>query len=343
MARAYRHRTILLVALAGLLAGFGGPEAARAQPAAQQTIKRKTPEAKPAPRQQPALPADRTARVSFVTAPFPFDGVDPKTGKKFLDVSEGERRGHRGLRGQVFWADETYDDSSVLLHLPKGFDAHKPGMIVVFFHGHGAKLERDVVRRQQVARQISLSGANAVLVAPQFASDAADSSAGKFWQPGTFVWFMEEAAQQLATLYGDKQSTRLFARMPVVFVAYSGGYLPAAFALHSGGARRRVQAILLLDALYGDIEKFTSWILNIRSGIFVSAHTHLTADNNAGLQRTLAERKLKFETELKKPLVPGSIAFVSTGTETKHRDYVTEAWSELPLRDFLRALPQPKR
>ncbi|MDX2202497.1 MAG: alpha/beta hydrolase [Hyphomicrobiaceae bacterium] len=281
---------------------------------------------------------DLTSLASFVTAPFPFEGIVPATGKMFLDVEEGTRRGHRGSRGQIYWADETYDDSRVLLHLPKGFNAQKPGMIVVFFHGHGATLERDVLRRQQVAAQISRAGLNAALVAPQFARDAADSSAGKFWQPGSFFWFMEEAAQQLAQLYGDPHAVRYFERMPIVFVAYSGGYLPAAFAIQNGGTAKRVRAVLLLDALYGDLDKYMSWILRHRSGVFVSAYTHHTAERNADLQKVLKDRNILFETAIRKPLLPGTLAFVETGPEILHRDYVTEAWAAEPVLDFLKAL-----
>ena len=50
---------------------------------------------------------------------------------------------------------------------PRHFDARKPGVIVVFFHGNGATLERDVRDRQLVPQQISDSGVNAVLLAPQ--------------------------------------------------------------------------------------------------------------------------------------------------------------------------------
>ena len=42
----------------------------------------------------------------------------------------------------------------------------KPGAIVIFYHGHRANLKRDVQARQRVADQISLSKANAVLIAP---------------------------------------------------------------------------------------------------------------------------------------------------------------------------------
>jgi hypothetical protein len=57
-------------------------------------------------------------------------------------------------------------------------------------HGHGAILARDVRDRQQLPEQISAAGVNAVLVAPQFAVDAADASAGKFWEPDGFKRFL---------------------------------------------------------------------------------------------------------------------------------------------------------
>src|SRR5258708_33328953 len=92
--------------------------------------------------------------VEFDGAPFPYDGG----------------------RG-------SYHDRRVLLHIPQGFDAHRPGVMVLFFHGHRTTLEPDVRDRQQVPAQISASGMNAVLVAPQVAVDAADSSIGPFLQP----------------------------------------------------------------------------------------------------------------------------------------------------------------
>src|SRR6185312_13321128 len=111
---------------------------------------------------------------------------------------------------RVYWHDETYQDNRVLVHIPKGFDIRKPGVIVVFFHGHGATLERDVRDRQLVPEQISESGTNTVLLAPQLAFDAADSSAGKFWQPGGLKRFLAEAAQHLGRMYGDPRTAKTF-------------------------------------------------------------------------------------------------------------------------------------
>ena len=106
------------------------------------------------------------------------------------------RKGHRSYSGRVYWQDQTYNDNRVLVHVPENFDVQKPGVIVVFFHGNGATLERDVRDRQLVPQQISDSGVNAVLLAPQLAVDAANSRAGKFWQPGGFKRFMDEVRRQ---------------------------------------------------------------------------------------------------------------------------------------------------
>ena len=135
---------------------------------------------------------------------FPTGASRRKTGKPFLDVEEGERRGRNAPRGGILWEDATYSDNRVLLSIPRGFDIRKPALIVVYFHGNGATLTRDVRNRQQVPRQIVESGLNAVLVAPQFAVDAADSSAGRFWEPGVFAQFLSEAADRLTRLHGDR-------------------------------------------------------------------------------------------------------------------------------------------
>src|SRR5882724_13613428 len=177
------------------------------------------------PYQRPAK-EDQTTLVSLKSSAFPYFGNNPKTDEPFLNISKGDRRGHRSFNGRVYWQDETYNDNRVLMHVPENFDVRKPGVIVVFFHGNGATLERDVRDRQLVPQQISDAGVNAVLLAPQLAVDAADSSAGKFWQPGGLKRFVTESADHLAKLYGDPAAAKAFANMPVVLVGYSGGFVP---------------------------------------------------------------------------------------------------------------------
>ncbi len=282
-----------------------------------------------APREQ------QTTLVALKSSAFPYLGNNPRTDKPFLDISSGDRRGHRSFNGRVYWQDETYNDNRVLMHVPEHFNVRKPGVIVVFFHGNGATLERDVRDRQLVPQQISDSGVNAVLLAPQLAVDAADSSAGKFWQPGGLKRFVAESAEHLARLYGDPGAARDFASMPVVIVGYSGGFMPAAWSLDVGGLGNRVRGVFLLDAVYGELDKFASWIVNNRSGFFVSSYTHYTKRHDNELMQMLKEKGIAISDDMDRPLRPGSVVFVETPEGVTHRDYVTHAWTENPVKEVL--------
>jgi hypothetical protein len=282
-----------------------------------------------------------TTLVSMRSSAFPYSGDNPASEAPFLNISKGDRRGHRSYSGRVYWQDETYSDSRVLVHIPENFDASKPGVIVVFFHGNGATLERDVRDRQLVPQQISDSGVNAVLLAPQMAVDAADSSAGKFWQPGGFKRFMTESIDNLARLYGDRASAKAFAKMPIVIVGYSGGFLPTAWSLEVGGISDRVRGVVLLDAVYGELDKFASWIENHRTGFFVSSYTHYTAPRDRELMHMLREKGITVSENMDRPLRPGSVVFVQTGEGITHRDYVTQAWTKNPIEQVLLKMAAP--
>jgi len=334
----------LAPAFAVLVAAFGltpsaEPARARNVPSTTGAIRPPIP---PIPQQvyarsQP-VKNDKTAIIPFDSAPFPYSGTIASSDQPFLNVSENGRLGHRTFYGHTYWEDETYSDDRVLLHIPKGFDIRRPSVMIVYFHGHGATLGRDVLRRQRLPAQISASGVNAVLVAPQFASDASDSSAGKFWQPGAFAKFIGEAGQKLAKLHGDPRSVRTFASMPIVMVAYSGGYLPAAWCASKGGLMKRVRGVVLLDALYGELSKFASWISNDRSAFFVSTYLGSTEGNNAEMERVLASNQIYFGTSLEPRLEPGSVTIFPGGNNLNHRDLVTHAWVDYPIADILRRM-----
>ncbi len=292
-------------------------------------------QASEAPRKRAAQAQPAPYRLGLKSSAFPYLGNNPQTDEPFLNISKGERRGHRSYGGRVYWQDETYNDNRVLMHVPEHFDVRKPGVIVVFFHGNGATLERDVRDRQLVPQQISDSGVNAVLLAPQLAVDAADSSAGKFWQPGGLKRFVAESADHLAGLYGDPGAAKAFANMPIVIVGYSGGFVPAAWSLEVGGLGNRVRGVFLLDAVYGELDKFASWIENNRSGFFVSAYTRYTKRHDHELMQILKEKDIAISEDMDGPLRPGSVVFVETPEGVTHRDYVTHAWTENPVKEVL--------
>jgi hypothetical protein len=282
-----------------------------------------------------------TTLVSEKSSAFPYYGNNPASDAPFLNTGSGERKGHRSYSGHVYWQDQTYSDNRVLMHIPENFDAQKPGVIVVFFHGNGATLERDVRDRQLVPQQITDSGVNAVLLAPQMAVDAADSSAGKFWQPGGFKRFMDESIGNLARLYGDPDSAKAFEKMPIVIVGYSGGFLPTAWSLQVGGISDRVRGVILLDAVYGELDKFASWIENHRNGFFVSSYTHYTSPRDHELMSMLRGKGIAVSESMDGPLRPGSVVFVKTGEGITHRDYVTQAWTKNPIEQVLVKMAAP--
>ncbi|MFZ1110015.1 MAG: alpha/beta hydrolase [Rhodomicrobium sp.] len=297
--------------------------------------------ASPIKTEPPLLPLKhtKTKLVALQNAPFPYRGAVPHTGRPFLDVSEDGRRGHRTSSGEVYWEDKTYSDSRTLLHIPRGFDLRRPSLMVVFLHGHGATLQSDVIERQRVPEQVSEAGVNAVLVAPQLASNASDSSAGKLWEPGGFQRFLEEASQELAKAHGDPRSKAVFDRMPIVIVAYSGGYATAASCIRQGAAAGRVRGIVLLDALYGDVDTFAHWISSRDKAFFLSAYANSTRARNTEFAEMLkGGRDVTVGTQLKGPLRGGTVTFISTSPETEHRDFVTKAWADHPITDLLQRL-----
>jgi len=294
------------------------------------------------PRGEPLKNA-KTALVEFDTSPFPFDGMVPEKDIPFLDITTGARKGHRTPRGRILWEDATFRDSRVLLHIPKGFDVARPGVMIVFFHGHGATLRRDVRDRQLVPAQVSAAGINAVLVAPQFAFNASDSSAGKFWEAGGFGRFITEAGTKLTELHGNPASAASFSTMPVIIVAYSGGYLATAWCLELGGVDGRLSGVVLLDALYGELDKFTTWIANNKSKFFVSSFTDSTQSKNIALKTMLAEHEIPATNGLVQTKWRNGVTFLATDPEIKHDDFVTQAWVEYPITDILRRLDDYRR
>jgi hypothetical protein len=160
---------------------------------------------------------------------------------------------------------------------------------------------------QQISDSASMRAAGAAAC-----GDAADSSAGKFWQPGGFKRFLDESASQLARLYGDPKSAQAFANMPIVIVGYSGGFLPTAWSLDVGGATNRVRGVFLLDAVYWRVGQVRVLDRENRSGFFVSSYTRYTKPRDRELIETLRDKGITVTENMDGPLRPGSVVFVQT-------------------------------
>ena len=129
--------------------------------------------------------------------------------------------------------------------------------------------------------------------------------------------------------------------MPVIIVGYSGGFVPTAWSLEVGGLGNRVRGVFLLDAVYGELDKFASWIENNRSGFFVSAYTRYTERHDQELMRMIREKGIAVSEDMDGPLRPGSVVFVETPDGVTHRDYVTHAWTRDPVKVLVKMASTP--
>jgi hypothetical protein len=67
-----------------------------------------------------------------------------------------------------------------------------------------------------------------------------------------------------------------------------------------------------------------------------SSYTHLTKRHNDELEHMLTEHDVAFSRELKPDLGRGGAVFVSA--DVQHRDYVTHAWVDFPIKHIISRL-----
>jgi hypothetical protein len=100
---------------------------------------------------------------------------------------EGSRHGRTSPRaGTVYW--EARPPATAGGHRFSRLQHRPARRHVVFFRGNAATLERDVIARQQVPRQIAEVRAERMLLAPQFALTRS-IQLGNFW-----TWFLARSS-----------------------------------------------------------------------------------------------------------------------------------------------------
>ncbi|MBV8664343.1 MAG: alpha/beta hydrolase, partial [Hyphomicrobiales bacterium] len=96
-----------------------------------------------------------------------------------------------------------------------------------------------------------------------------------------------------------------------------------------------IRGVILLDALYGEQDKFANWIESARSrAFFVSAYSNSSHDGNLALRARLRRDGVPVEEGMPDGLRPGVVAFIDAG-DVSHDDFVNVAWTSDPLRDLL--------
>lgn len=179
---------------------------------------------------------------------------------------------HAPFPAQGAW----YQDSTVLAFVPHHHRVARDASVsvVVHFHGHHSMAERAIVAHQ-LREQLFESKQNAILIVPQLAVLAADSSAGKIESPGGLARMIADTLRMLdsapvraATGPAALPSMPTIGRLCVS--AHSGGFHAAAAALRHGGVP--VQEVYLFDALYGEVDVFKDWVIAGRGKAMAARH-----------------------------------------------------------------------
>ncbi len=276
--------------------------------------------------------------VRLPSAPFPYD-ADPRRGEPPFFTGRDPKSGERfRIRAKVrFMAGRHYSDGRVLIHIPPGFDPAKPLRFVVFFHGHRATLARDVAGRYGLPHQITASGRNVVLIAPQLAHDAIDSHPGKLARQNGLADLLAEAEAVVARETGADPER--LSQAPVILSGFSGGYAAVASSLSKGGIGGRVSGIVLLDALFGAHDTFVSWFAaNDQRAFLIVVYGASTVQSTDRLMADFRARDVTYA--LRWPVGElGEDDNLFLRVDTPHLDIPAKGPPMAPLAEVLRRLP----
>jgi hypothetical protein len=247
-----------------------------------------------------------------------------------------------------------YRDDSVLVFVPGHYRYREEEGVaaLVHFHGHNTTAER-ATAAHELREQLADSRQNAILVVPQLAVMAADSSCGKLDAPGGLARLLDEVVATAAREGRETLGESCFpssAQVGTVCVsAHSGGYHAAAACLRAGGVD--VRETYLFDALYAELDTFRDWVISRKGEPLHSRHKLVdyfvegtTTDGNSRLLRAELDRagvlcvEEKQEGELSRhDLSHGEAVLVRTGL---FHSQVT--WETNALRDCLYASALPR-
>jgi hypothetical protein len=192
-----------------------------------------------------------------------------------------------------------YHDDTVIVFVPSHFRFQDDEGVatLVHMHGHTTTAERAMVAHQ-LREQIADSKQNALLVVPQLAVMAADSSCGRLESPGGLLRLLQEvvvtASHEGRTTLGDTGFPRDAQLGTTCVSAHSGGYHAAACCLRAGGVD--VRETYLFDALYSEVDTFRDWVV-ARQGEPLHRRHKLVSYFTEGAQTEANDRQLRAELE----------------------------------------------
>jgi hypothetical protein len=192
-----------------------------------------------------------------------------------------------------------YRDDTVIVFVPSHYRFHDDEGVatLVHMHGHTTTAERAMVAHQ-LREQVTDSKQNALLVVPQLAVMAADSSCGRLESAGGLQRLLEEvvltASHEGRMTLGETAFPREAGLGTACLSAHSGGYHAAACCLRGGGVD--VRETYLFDALYAETDTFRDWVV-ARHGEPLHRRHKLVSYFTEGAQTEANDRVLRAELE----------------------------------------------
>jgi hypothetical protein len=245
-------------------------------------------------------------------------------------------------------------DDSVVVFVPKRYRFREGEGVsaLVHYHGHNTSAER-AVSAHALREQLVDSRQNAILIAPQLALFAPDSSCGRLAARSGLARLLGSALSTVARAGRASLSEGRFPESAklgrVCLSAHSGGFHAAACSLLEGGVD--VSETYLFDALYAQKEVFRDWVLARRGQPATNRHklvSYFTAGAatepvNHGLRADLERGGVLVAQELsegalsRRELSHAGAVFVRTATGHSKLTWETNA-----LRDALYASMLPR-
>lgn len=260
----------------------------------------------------------RTARSTTGTAL----GEAVTIGMKSAPFPHPKRSAGHTYDGKTYFAEQHYRDSSVMVIVPKGFKAAKTLDVVVYLHGWNNSIDT-ATAQFRIAEQFAESGKNAVLVFPEGPRFAPDSFGGKLEDSCGLQRLLAE------TLEIIRRTKNINGKLGnVILAGHSGAYRAIAFMLLRGGVP--VREVWLLDALYGQTEKFAHWLdhdCKQQKGRFIASYTDGggTKAECEKLMEDLAAWKIPFrlaeeQSLMEQDLKRSNVLFIHT--DLSHNDVI---------------------
>ncbi|HVS98171.1 MAG TPA: hypothetical protein VHE54_16860 [Puia sp.] len=147
-----------------------------------------------------------------------------------------------------------YDDSSVLLVVPRSYKPKQKIDLVFWYHGWHNNIDT-ALRFYGLARQFAASQVNAVLVLPEAGKNVADSYGGKMNQKGMFRLLVADVMAQLKKRHLAPANAE---PGHILLAGHSGAFLVIANILDNG--EQPISEVYLFDALYSHVPSFMNWI-----------------------------------------------------------------------------------